>query len=39
MNVVGGRLQLEGPFEGIEGHVAAIRAFGFNCVRVELSGV
>ncbi|MGA2246014.1 MAG: cellulase family glycosylhydrolase [Verrucomicrobiota bacterium] len=35
MNVVGGRLQLEGPFEGIEGHVSAMRAIGFNCVRVD----
>ncbi len=35
MNVVGGRLQLAGPFKGIDGHVAAMRAFGFNCVRVD----
>ena len=35
MNVVGGRLQLAGPFQGIDGHVAAIRAMGFNCVRVD----
>ena len=35
MNVVGGRLQLAGPFKGIEGHVAAMRAMGFNCVRVD----
>ena len=35
MNVVGGRLQLAGPFEGIDGHVAAMRAMGFNCVRVD----
>ncbi len=35
MNVVGGRLQLAGPFKGIEGHVAAMRAIGFNCVRVD----
>lgn len=35
MNVVGGRLELEGPFQGIEGHVAAMKAMGFNCVRVD----
>lgn len=35
MNVVGGRLQLAGPFNGIEGHVAAMRGLGFNCVRVD----
>ena len=35
MNVVGGRLQLAGPFEGIEGHVAAMKSMGFNCVRVD----
>ncbi len=36
MNVVGGRLQMAGPFKGIDGHVAAMRDFGFNCVRVDL---
>jgi hypothetical protein len=35
MNVVGGRLQLAGSFKGIDGHVAAMQAFGFNCVRVD----
>jgi aryl-phospho-beta-D-glucosidase BglC (GH1 family) len=35
MNVVGGRLQLVGPFKGIEGHVEAMKAMGFNCVRVD----
>ena len=35
MNVVGGRLQLAGPFNGIEDHVAAMRTIGFNCVRVD----
>jgi hypothetical protein len=35
MNVVGGRLGLDGPFKGIEGHVAAMKSFGFNCVRVD----
>jgi aryl-phospho-beta-D-glucosidase BglC (GH1 family) len=35
MNVVGGRLQLAGPFKGIEGHVAAMKSMGFNCVRVD----
>lgn len=35
MNVVGGRLELVGPFKGLEGHVAAMRAMGFNCVRVD----
>jgi hypothetical protein len=35
MNVVGGRLQLAGPFQGIEGPVAAMRAIGFNCARVD----
>ena len=35
MNVIGGRLELAGPFRGIDGHVAAIKALGFNCVRVD----
>jgi hypothetical protein len=35
MNVVAGQPQLEGPFKGIEGHVAPMRAIGFNCVRVD----
>ncbi len=35
MNVIGGRLQLAGPFHGIDGHVTAMRRFGFNCVRVD----
>jgi len=35
MNVVGGRLQLAGPFKGPDGHAAAMRAMGFNCVRVD----
>ncbi|HVV70245.1 MAG TPA: cellulase family glycosylhydrolase, partial [Verrucomicrobiae bacterium] len=35
LNVVGGRLQLAGPFSGVDGHVAAMRSFGFNCVRVD----
>jgi endoglucanase len=35
MDVVGGRVQLAGPFPGLGGHVAAIRDLGFNCVRVD----
>jgi endoglucanase len=35
MNVIGGRLQLEGPFKGLDGHVAAMKDMGFNCVRVD----
>src|SRR6478609_6968584 len=35
MNVVGGRLELVGPFRGIEGHVTAVKSMGFNCVRVD----
>ena len=35
MNVVGGRIQLEGAYKGINGHVAEMRAPGFNCVRVD----
>lgn len=35
MNIVGGRLQLAGPFQGFAGHTAAMKAFGFNCVRVD----
>lgn len=34
-NVCGGRLELEDLFQGIQGNVAAMRAFGFNCVRVN----
>ena len=32
MNIIGGRLQLVGPFHGVGGHVAAMKAMGFNCV-------
>ena len=35
LNVVGGRLELVGPFHGIAGHVAAMKAAGFNCARVQ----
>jgi hypothetical protein len=35
MNVVGGRVQLAGPFPGLGDHMAAMRAMGFNCVRVD----
>ena len=35
MNVIGGRLQLEGPFKGFDGHVAAMKDMGFNCVRID----
>ncbi len=35
MNIIGGRLELVGPFQGIRGHVAAMKAVGFNCVRVD----
>ncbi len=35
MNVVGGRLQLHARFRGMAGHIAAMRAMGFNCVRVN----
>lgn len=35
MNVVGGRLGLAGPFKGLAGHIAAMKAMGFNCVRVD----
>jgi endoglucanase len=35
LDIVGGRLELAGPFRGIEGHVAAMKARGFNCIRVD----
>jgi endoglucanase len=35
MDIVGGRLQFAGPFQGINGHVAAMKAMGFNCVRAD----
>jgi len=35
MNVVGGRLELEGPFKGISANVAAIKRAGFNAARVD----
>ena len=35
MDIIGGRLELVGPFKGIEGHVAAMKARGFNCARVD----
>ena len=35
LDVIGGRLELVGPFKGIEGHVAAMKARGFNCLRVD----
>lgn len=35
MNVIGGRLELAGSFKGMGAHVAAMKAMGFNCVRVD----
>jgi len=35
LDIVGGRIELVGPFPGIEGHVAAMKARGFNCARVD----
>ena len=35
LDIIGGRLELVGPFQGIEGHVAAMKALGFNCLRVD----
>ena len=35
LDIIGGRLELVGPFQGIEGHVAAMKAAGFNCARVD----
>ena len=34
-NTVGGRLEFAGPFAGMDGHVAAMKSLGFNCVRVN----
>ena len=35
LDIIGGRLELVGPFQGIAGHVAAMKAAGFNCARVD----
>jgi len=35
LDIVGGRLELVGPFHGVAGHVAAMKAAGFNCARVD----
>ena len=35
MNIIGGRLQLVEPFHAVDGHVAAMKAMSFNCVRVD----
>lgn len=35
LDIVGGRLELVGPFQGVAGHVAAMKAAGFNCARVD----
>ena len=35
LDIVGGRLELVGPFQGIAGHVAAMKAAGFNCARMN----
>jgi aryl-phospho-beta-D-glucosidase BglC (GH1 family) len=35
MDIVGGRLQLSPLFKGIDGNAAAMKAMGFNCVRVD----
>ena len=35
LDIVGGRLELVGPFKGMAGHVAAMKAAGFNCARVD----
>ena len=33
--IVGGRLDYGGPYKGLDANIAAIRAMGFNCVRVD----
>lgn len=35
LDIIGGRIELVGPFKDIEGHVAAMKARGFNCARVD----
>src|SRR5258707_11985818 len=35
MNVIGGLLELVGPFSGVHAHVAAMKRMGFNCVRAD----
>jgi len=35
LDIVSGRLELVGPFQGIAGHVAAMKAAGFSCARVD----
>ena len=35
LDIIGGRLELVGPFKGIDGHVVAMKARGFNCLRVD----
>ena len=35
LNVIGGRLELVGPFPDMDAHIAAMKTVGFNCVRVD----
>ena len=35
LDIVSGRLELVGPFQGIAGHIAAMKAAGFSCARVD----
>lgn len=35
--IVGGRLEYPGPFNGLDGSIAALKKIGFNCIRVDFN--
>ncbi len=36
-DIVGGRLDYSGPYKGLDANMAAVRAAGFNCLRVDFN--
>ena len=35
--IVGGTLEYPGPFNGLDGNIAAMKKIGFNCIRVDFN--
>jgi len=35
--IVGGRLDYSGPYKGLDANIAAVKKFGFNCIRVDFN--
>jgi endoglucanase len=36
-DIVGGRLDYSGPYQGLDANMAAVKAMGFNCLRVDFN--